>query len=221
MASFKNADAGIIVDQLIKTIQEQRDYLSEIDGKIGDGDHGINMNKGFTMCEDKLKGKTYNLSEGLSILGETLLDDIGGSMGPLYGMLFDEMAMACEDAEEIDAEVFGEMVTNAVEGLQEISPAKVGDKSLIDTLVPAKEAFIAAKEEGKEFAQCLEAMNEAAEKGWQSTKDLVAKIGRASRLGERSRGVLDAGATSCYFIVTGIGKAAIGLLKYICLRYTM
>lgn len=213
MASFKNADAGIIVDQLIKTIQEQRDYLSEIDGKIGDGDHGINMNKGFTMCEDKLKGKTYNLSEGLSILGETLLDDIGGSMGPLYGMLFDEMAMACEDAEEIDAEVFGEMVTNAVEGLQEISPAKVGDKSLIDTLVPAKEAFIAAKEEGKEFAQCLEAMNEAAEKGWQSTKDFVAKIGRASRLGERSRGVLDAGATSCYFIVTGIGKAAIGLLK--------
>lgn len=213
MASFKNADAGIIVDQLIKTIQEQRDYLSEIDGKIGDGDHGINMNKGFTMCEDKLKGKTYNLSEGLSILGETLLDDIGGSMGPLYGMLFDEMAMACEDAEEIDAEVFGEMVTNAVEGLQEISPAKVGDKSLIDTLVPTKEAFIAAKEEGKEFAQCLEAMNEAAEKGWQSTKDLVAKIGRASRLGERSRGVLDAGATSCYFIVTGIGKAAIGLLK--------
>ena len=213
MASFKNADAGIIVDQLIKTIQEQRDYLSEIDGKIGDGDHGINMNTGFTMCEDTLKGKTYNLSEGLSILGETLLDDIGGSMGPLYGMLFDEMAMACEDAEEIDAEVFGEMVTNAVEGLQEISPAKVGDKSLIDTLVPAKEAFIAAKEEGKEFAQCLEAMNEAAEKGWQSTKDLVAKIGRASRLGERSRGVLDAGATSCYFIVTGIGKAAIGLLK--------
>ena len=213
MASFKNADAGIIVDQLIKTIQEQRDYLSEIDGKIGDGDHGINMNKGFTMCEDKLKGKTYNLSEGLSILGETLLDDIGGSMGPLYGMLFDEMAMACKDAEEIDAEVFGEMVTNAVEGLQEISPAKVGDKSLIDTLVPAKEAFIAAKEEGKEFAQCLEAMNEAAEKGWQSTEDLVAKIGRASRLGERSRGVLDAGATSCYFIVTGIGKADIELLK--------
>lgn len=213
MTSFKNADAGIIVDQLIKTIQEQRDYLSEIDGKIGDGDHGINMNKGFTMCEDKLKGKTYNLSEGLSILGETLLDDIGGSMGPLYGMLFDEMAMACEDAKDIDAEVFGEMVTNAVEGLQEISPAKVGDKSLIDTLVPAKEAFIAAKEEGKEFAQCLEAMNEAAEKGWQSTKDLVAKIGRASRLGERSRGVLDAGATSCYFIVTGIGKAAIELLK--------
>ena len=101
MSSFKNADAGVIVDQLIKTIQKERDYLSEIDGKIGDGDHGINMNKGFTMCEKKLEGTTYNLSEGLTTLGETLLEDIGGSMGPLYGMLFDEMAQACEDADEI------------------------------------------------------------------------------------------------------------------------
>ena len=164
------------------------------------------------MCEEKLKGQTYNLSEGLSILGETLLDDIGGSMGPLYGMLFDEMSMACEDAEEINADVFGEMITGAVEGIQEISPAKVGDKSLLDTLVPAKEAFVQAKEEGKGFGECLDAMNEAAEKGWQSTKDLVARIGRASRLGERSRGVLDAGATSCYFIITTIGKGAKSLL---------
>ena len=157
MESFKNADAGVIVDQLIHKIQEQRDYLSEIDGKIGDGDHGINMNKGFTMCEEKLKGQTYNLSEGLSILGETLLDDIGGSMGPLYGMLFDEMSMACEDAEDIDADMFGEMISGAVEGIQEISPAKVGDKSLLDTLVPAKEAFVQAKEEGKDFSECLNA----------------------------------------------------------------
>ena len=202
MSSFKNADAGVIVDQLIKTIQKERDYLSEIDGKIGDGDHGINMNKGFTMCEKKLEGTTYNLSEGLTTLGETLLEDIGGSMGPLYGMLFDEMAQACEDEEEITADVFAEMITASVEGIQDISPAQVGDKSLLDTLIPAKE----------DFAECLDAMNAAAEKGWQSTKDLVAKIGRASRLGERSRGVLDAGATSCYFIITTIGSTAKSLL---------
>ena len=213
MASFKNADAGIIVDQLIKTIQEQRDYLSEIDGKIGDGDHGINMNKGFTMCEDKLKGKTYNLSEGLSILGETLLDDIGGSMGPLYGMLFDEMAMACEDAEEIDAEVFGEMVTNAVEGLQEISPAKVGDKSLIDTLVPAKEALSQQKKKAKSLRSA-----------WRRWMRLPKKGGSLQNISwQRSDGqaVWENGPEefwmqepqACYFIVTGIGKAAIGLLK--------
>ena len=135
MSSFKNADAGVIVDQLIKTIQKERDYLSEIDGKIGDGDHGINMNKGFTMCEKKLEGTTYNLSEGLTTLGETLLEDIGGSMGPLYGMLFDEMAQACEDEEEITADVFAEMITASVEGIQDISPAQVGDKSLLDTLM--------------------------------------------------------------------------------------
>ena len=191
MSSFKNAEAGVIVDQLIKTIQKERDYLSEIDGKIGDGDHGINMNKGFTMCEKKLEGTTYNLSEGLTTLGETLLEDIGGSMGPLYGMLFDEMAQACEDADDITVDVFADMITGAVEGIQDISPAQVGDKSLIDTLVPAKEAFVEAKEAGKDFA---------------------AKIGRASRLGERSRGVLDAGATSCYFIITTIGNAAKELL---------
>ena len=155
MSSFKNAEAGVIVDQLIKTIQKERDYLSEIDGKIGDGDHGINMNKGFTMCEKKLEGTTYNLSEGLTTLGETLLEDIGGSMGPLYGMLFDEMAQACEDADDITVDVFADMITGAVEGIQDISPAQVGDKSLIDTLVPAKEAFVEAKEAGKDFAECL------------------------------------------------------------------
>ena len=76
----------------------------------------------------------------------------------------------------------------------------------------AYRALLEAKEAGKDFAECLDAMNAAAEKGWQSTKDLVAKIGRASRLGERSRGVLDAGATSCYFIITTIGSTAKSLL---------
>ena len=82
---------------------------------------------------------------------------------------------------------------------------------LYGRIIKAK-AFVEAKEAVKDFAECLDAMNAAAEKGWQSTKDLVAKIGRASRLGERSRGVLDAGATSCYFIITTIGSTAKSLL---------
>ncbi len=102
--------------------------------------------------------------------------------GPLYGMLFDEMAQACEDEEEITADVFAEMITASVEGIQDISPAQVGDKSLLDTLIPAKEAFVEAKEAGKDFAECLDAMNAAAEKGWQSTKDLVAKIDEQAAL---------------------------------------
>ena len=212
MSSFKNANAGIIIDHLIKTIQDQKDYLSEIDGKIGDGDHGINMNKGFTMCGDKLKGQTYNMSEGLCTLGETLLEDIGGSMGPLYGLLFDSLSAASEDQEDIDAEVFAGMITGAVEGLQAISPAKLGDKTLLDALIPAKEAFMTAKEAGKEFSECLGAMRDAAQKGWESTKDMTAKVGRASRLRERSRGVLDAGATSCYFILDCLASSIQSIL---------
>ncbi|MDD4369963.1 MAG: dihydroxyacetone kinase subunit DhaL [Anaerostipes sp.] len=212
MASFENTKGSVIVDALIKVIQSNRDYLSEIDGKIGDGDHGINMNKGFTMCEKKLEGKEYDMSQGLSVLGETLLEDIGGSMGPLYGLLFDEMAEASDGQEVIDVDVFAEMMNGAVEGIQEISPAKVGDKTLLDTLIPATNAFVDGKDAGKEFAECLEDMCKAAEKGWKSTEDMVAKLGRASRLGERSRGVLDAGATSCYLIVSTIGKTAKDLL---------
>ena len=128
------------------------------------------MNKGFTMCEKKLEGTTYNLSEGLTTLGETLLEDIGGSMGPLYGMLFDEMAQACEDEEEITADVFAEMITASVEGIQDISPAQVGRQITARHIDSSKEAFVEAKEAGKRLCECLDAMNAAAEKGWQSTR---------------------------------------------------
>ena len=115
--SFKNSEAASVVTGLITTIQTNKDFLSEVDGKIGDGDHGINMNKGFTMTGEKLAGKEYNMSEGLSVLSSTLMEDIGGSMGPLYGVFFDEMAMASEDSEDIDENVFKDMICNAVDGV--------------------------------------------------------------------------------------------------------
>lgn len=210
---FKNSEAGNIVLNLIKTIHENRNFLSEIDGKIGDGDHGINMDKGFTLCNKKLEGKTYSMSEGLCILGQTLLGDIGGSMGPLYGVFFDELSTSSEDVEEIDATAFECMIKAAVKGVEEIGGAKKGDKTLLDTLIPAVEAYSSALAEGKSFDECLEALKAAAKEGWQNTKDMVAKIGRASRLGERSRGVLDAGATSCYLIVSSIASTVQELLK--------
>lgn len=210
--SFKNSEAGSIVLDLIKTIQTNKDFLSEVDGKIGDGDHGINMNKGFTMTGDKLAGKGFNLSEGLSILGATLLEDIGGSMGPLYGVFFDEMSMACEDAEDIDESIFKDMICNAVDGVMDIGGAKPGDKCLLDAMVPARDAYCKALDEGKAFADALDDLKAAAKEGWQATEGMIAKIGRASRLGERSRGVLDAGATSCYLMLTSIADSMQALL---------
>ena len=95
MEKFRNEDGKVVVLNLISTIQENKDYLSEVDGLIGDGDHGINMNKGFTSCGEKLKDVDTNLSESLKILGQTLLTEIGGSMGPLYGTMFRRMARRC------------------------------------------------------------------------------------------------------------------------------
>lgn len=211
MDKIYNHESGDIVLKIIKIIQKNKDYLSEIDGKIGDGDHGINMNKGFTMCEERLKGETYSLSEGLSILADTLQEDIGGSMGPLYGVFFEEMSDAIED--EIDANVFLNMMDAAIEGIQSIGSAKKGDKTLLDTIIPAGEGFLKEYEHTHSFAEALKAMKTCAEKGWKSTEDMIAKIGRASRLGERSRGVLDAGATSSYLILSALSDSIIEKLN--------
>jgi dihydroxyacetone kinase-like protein len=211
--TFKNQDGLCIVKDLVKIIQDNKDFLSEVDGKIGDGDHGINMNKGFSLCGTRIEGKAYSMSEGFEVLGKTLLGDIGGSMGPLYGALFDEFAIASKGHEEIDAQIIEAMLNSALAAVQEIGSAHRGDKTLLDTLIPAVEAFTKAASSGMDLGASLEAMIEAAEAGWKSTEGMVAKIGRASRLGERSRGVLDAGATSCFLIIKSMGGSIRGLLS--------
>ncbi|WP_416357990.1 dihydroxyacetone kinase subunit DhaL [Aureimonas phyllosphaerae] len=208
MQSFPNAGSGAIVEAMAARIVENKAYLSEIDGKIGDGDHGVNMAKGFGMAAERLKGRDASLAEAFALLGEVLMGEIGGSMGPLYGMTFTEFAEAIEGRDAIDAALFSTMLHKGLEGVQSIGSAKVGDKTLLDTFVPAVEAFDAATAEGKSFAEALDALVAAAEKGRDSTIDLVAKIGRASRLGERSRGVLDAGATSCAMILKSLADGA-------------
>ncbi|WP_247642619.1 dihydroxyacetone kinase subunit L, partial [Brucella ceti] len=113
-----------------------------------------------------------------------------------------------DGVDNIDAAAFSHMLHAGLEGIQSIGSAKVGDKTLLDTLVPAVEAFDEANAAGKSFAEALEALVAAAEKGRDSTINLVARIGRASRLGERSLGVLDAGATSCAIILKVLGEGA-------------
>jgi dihydroxyacetone kinase-like protein len=213
MESFLNNEGLFVVAGLIDTIQQNKGYLSEIDGAIGDGDHGINMNKGFTACRERLGDQKLSLTAGLKTLGKILLLEIGGSMGPLYGTFFIEMSKACEGKEQIDQAVFGAMLNKALSGVQSLGNAKVGDKTLIDTLFPAAAAYNNAVKQGYSFSEALAAMRTAAEKGKKSTKDLVAKVGRASRLGERSRGVLDAGATSCYLLLASMADSITAFLS--------
>ncbi|CAI1084494.1 TPA: dihydroxyacetone kinase subunit DhaL [Serratia fonticola] len=196
-----------IVTALIGVIVSNREYLSEIDGAIGDGDHGINMSKGFTLCGEAIKGQNLTLAQAFDAVTEALMEGIGGSMGPLYGSLFMGMADSARDKPALDKQVFLAMLRNGLTELQDISSAGVGDKCLMDTLIPAIEGYEQAVRRGDSFSESLEQLKRAAVAGRDSTRDLVAKIGRASRLGERSRGVLDAGAVSCCLLLCQLADA--------------
>lgn len=210
MQSFKNIYGKCVVEAMIKTIQDNADYLSEIDGAIGDGDHGVNMRKGFNLCAKELNGKELCFTDSLNVLGRVLMMEIGGSVGPLYGQFFRSMAKAGKGQEYITREIFLQMLNDALSGIQKIGGAKVGDKTLVDALVPAIKAY----EEENDFFTALKSMVVAAEKGKDSTKDLIAKLGRSSRLGERSRGYLDAGATSCFLLLKSMSNEITKLLSH-------
>jgi len=212
-SSFLNVAGVAIVLDMIVTIKTNRAYLSEIDGAIGDGDHGVNMSKGFTICGERLKGQGLDLSESLHTLGDTLLVDIGGSMGPIYGSLFLGMSRAIAGQEVINKDVFGQMLEGGLIGVTSIVTTPCGDKTLMDTLIPAVREYTNALAHGKTFEVALEDMKTAAERGKDSTKDMIARVGRASRLGERSRGVLDAGATSCFLIIDSMCTSTKCLLE--------
>ena len=205
MSTFKNAEGKPILLKMVKGIQENKQYLGDVDGLIGDGDHGMNMNKGFTIFEERYADDDYSFTEGLENLGMVLMNEIGGSMGPIYGTIFMEMADAGADLDEISVEDLGNMLAAGLEGLQGIVDARVGDKTLVDTLSPAVDSVKESAAQGKGLKEAMAAMKAAAEAGRDSTKDLVAKFGRSARLGERSRGVLDAGATSCCIILCAMG----------------
>lgn len=200
MSSIPNLGGSKIIKDVAAVIIENKAYLSEIDGKIGDGDHGVNMAKGFGRASDQLSGDE-TLDVALQVLSDVLMNEIGGSMGPLYGLMFADMADEISTAETIDLAGFAQMLRAGMDGISEIGNAQVGDKTILDTLVPAVQYLSGAAGNNTPFADALIQMKDIAKTGRDSTIDMVAKVGRSSRLGERSRGVVDAGATSCCLIL--------------------
>lgn len=198
-------NAGIVL-AIADSIHQNEDYLSELDGAAGDGDHGVNMNKGFTLAKERIQSD-MSFSEGLNVLRKVLMEEIGGSMGPIYGTMFSKIYRTIRKVNIITAETFLTALQNTTTGLMELGGAKVGDKTLLDTLCPATEAFKNALENGNSFTECLTAMSVAAVKGKDSTESMIAKVGRAARLGERSKGHIDAGAASCCVILTSMAEA--------------
>ncbi|QAT50726.1 dihydroxyacetone kinase subunit L [Caproiciproducens sp. NJN-50] len=213
MDDFENSAGKSVLLAMVKAIQENRTFLGDVDGLIGDGDHGANMAKGFTVFENRFAAEETGFSEGLDELGNILFNEIGGSMGPIYGTIFMDMAEAAEGADEIDLPLLAKMLEAGLNGLYEIVDARVGDKTLVDTLSPSVEILKKTAAAGTPFAEALKEMKKAALAGRNSTKDLIAKYGRASRLGERSKGVLDAGAASCCIILTSMADGILALLQ--------
>lgn len=206
MQAFKNTEGKSILLRMVQVIQENKEYLGQIDGVIGDGDHGANMNKGFTMFLNQYKDVDYSFTEGLYHLGMVLLNGIGGSMGPIYGTIFMAMSEAADGKDVIGLSELSQMLKAAEEELFTIVDARKVDKTLVDSLSPAIDAVQQAAAAEVDFRSALDAMCAASGQGKERTRDLTARYGRASRLGERSRGVLDAGAVSCDLLLNAMAQ---------------
>ena len=195
------------LEEICDVIEEQKAYLSELDGAIGDGDHGVNMAKCFREVKKKLatnQGK--DLQSILKDVGMVVLNSVGGAMGALYGTFFLKLAQEAAGKSELRLGDLVQMFQVAEKGILDIGKAKPGDKTLLDTLSPAVRSLEEAEKQSKSLSEALAGFEEAAEKGMESTKQMVAKMGRASRLGERTLGHQDAGATSCYLILQSLAK---------------
>ena len=183
-------------------IAENKDSLTDLDSAIGDADHGINMNRGMTAVMAKLDGGgSADVGALLKTVGMTLVSSVGGAGGPLYGTLFLRLGAASDGKDELTDEDWVAMVAAGVEGVQSRGKAEPNDKTMVDALIPARDALAAAVTAGEPFADALRAAAAAAEEGMKATIPLVARKGRASYLGERSAGHQDPGATSSWLLM--------------------
>ncbi|GIP10100.1 MAG: dihydroxyacetone kinase subunit DhaL [Paenibacillus macerans] len=211
---FTNRAGFAVVSAVIEAVCANRDYLSRVDAAVGDGDHGINMSKGFTIAGEELsKQPDADMSAGFLAISTVLVGKIGGSMGPLYGGFFRGLAMASKNEPVIGAAVMGNMLRKAYDRIAVLTDAAAGDKTLIDVLDPAVRAYEEAAAGGGDLEACLGRMLEAARNGLEATKGMAAKLGRGSRLGDRAIGHQDAGATSCYIILGALAEASLRLAK--------
>ena len=201
------ADVDRLIRAYAEVIADQKDYLTQLDSAIGDADHGINMNRGMQAALAKLDGQASgDVGALFKTVGMTLVSTVGGAGGPLYGMLFLQLGTATTGKEVIEPADWGKALSAAVAGVQSRGKAELEDKTMVDALVPARDAYGAALDEGAAFGDALRRSADAAEEGMKATIPLVARKGRASYLGERSAGHQDPGATSSWLLVKTVAE---------------
>jgi len=198
-----NAKQAILMVKVIaENISKNKEWLTDLDTVIGDGDHGNNLAQGFDRAAEKISALKNELpTEIFREVAMTLMSAVGGSSGPLYGSFFVKMAMRFRGTEEISPELFGKALSDGVKGVMALGKASVGDKTMLDTLVPACEQYNSALAEENDITYALSKAFEAAKQGAESTISLLAKKGRASFYGEKSVGHKDPGAASSAIII--------------------
>jgi dihydroxyacetone kinase-like protein len=190
------------VSAFAEAIAENKEYLTALDAAIGDADHGINMNRGMQSVMAKLQaGNPEDIGALLKTVGMALVSSVGGAGGPLYGTFFLQLGSKAIGKDELTDDDWVAMLAAAVEGVQGRGKAEPNDKTMVDALMPARDALAAAVAAGEPFADALHASAAAAEEGMKATIPLVARKGRASYLGERSAGHQDPGATSSWLLL--------------------
>lgn len=189
-------------------IKASSDYLTQLDAAIGDGDHGINMRRGFDAVGKALAGQGDGTPPGrlLIVAGKTLVSTVGGASGPLWGSALRRAGRSLGDAETFEGQQLAAALDAAVEGVVELGAAAPGDKTMVDALAPAATALHQALDGGQGLEMALQSAADAARAGAESTVPMQARKGRASYLGERSVGHQDPGATSAAIILAALSR---------------
>lgn len=186
---------------------EEKEYLTRLDAAIGDSDHGINMARGFEAVEKKLPALAdKDIGSILKTVGMTLVSTVGGASGPLYGSAFMKAGAAMTGKEDMDLSDFLEAMRTGVEAGQMRGRAGAGEKTMLDSMLPAMDAMEAEAAGNAQIQAVLKAGVIAAWDGVEGTKDMIATKGRASYLGERSVGHQDPGATSFAYMLETIAS---------------
>ena len=206
---MRAATVNVWMSETAESIRVERDHLTQLDAAIGDGDHGVNMDRGFDAVGKALAGQDGSLPPGrlLILAGKTLVSTVGGASGPLWGTALRRAGRALGDRDELDGAALVEALDAAVAGVVELGAAAPGDKTMVDALSPAVEALRDAVERGLPLAESVAAAAAAAEEGARATVPMHARKGRASYLGERSIGHQDPGATSSALVLRALERA--------------
>jgi dihydroxyacetone kinase-like protein len=197
------------VRESARVIAEHRTELIALDREIGDGDHGENMDRGFTAVLAKLDdAEPGSPGDVLKLVATTLISTVGGASGPLFGTAYLKAAGAVSGAAELDGAALVALLTAARDGVVLRGKAESGDKTMVDAWTPAVEAAAAAQGDGASEVAVLEAAASAAEAGAEATEPLVARKGRASYLGERAIGHRDPGSQSSALLIRAAADTA-------------